>query len=79
MKTKGNTQTQVNYSCQGQVISEEKLVNGTFVEQANYVRGDRVLVKKDKNVKDNTVKDYYYLYNGHGDVVQIVDTHGTGR
>ncbi|MEK4516727.1 RHS repeat-associated core domain-containing protein [Paenibacillus sp. FSL H8-0122] len=73
MKTKGNTQTQVNYNFQGQVISEEKIVNGTFVEQANFVRGDRVLVKKDKKA----AKDYYYLYNGHGDVVQIVDTNGT--
>ncbi|MNO69415.1 hypothetical protein D3C76_602690 [compost metagenome] len=23
-----------------------------------------------------TSKDYYYLYNGHGDVIQIVDTNG---
>ncbi|MBP2114943.1 RHS repeat domain-containing protein [Paenibacillus silagei] len=73
MKTKGNIQTQVNYNFQGQVISEEKLVNGDFVEQANFVRGDRVLVKKDKKA----AKDYYYLYNGHGDVVQIVDASGT--
>jgi RHS repeat-associated protein len=29
-------------------------------------------VKKDKTAS----KDYYYLYNGHGDVVQIVDTSG---
>ncbi len=73
MKTNGNTQTQVNYKFQGQVISEEKIVNGQFVEQANFVRGDRVLVKKDKKA----AKDYYYLYNDHGDVVQIVDTSGT--
>ncbi|MEK4046824.1 RHS repeat-associated core domain-containing protein [Paenibacillus sp. FSL H8-0048] len=73
IKTKDNTQTQVNYNFQGQVISEEKIVNGQFVEQANFVRGDRVLVKKDKK----STKDYYYLYNGHGDVVQIVDTSGT--
>ncbi|QUL56314.1 RHS repeat protein [Paenibacillus tritici] len=72
MKTKGNIQTQVNYDFQGQVISEEKVVNGDYVEQANFVRGDRVLVKKDKKA----AKDYYYLYNGHGDVVQIVDTTG---
>ncbi|WP_249899447.1 RHS repeat-associated core domain-containing protein [Paenibacillus sp. PK3_47] len=72
MKTNGNTQTQVNYNFQGQVISEEKIVNGVFVEQANFVRGDRVLVKKDKKAS----KDYYYLYNGHGDVVQIVNTSG---
>ncbi|UQZ32242.1 hypothetical protein C2I18_00985 [Paenibacillus sp. PK3_47] len=72
MKTNGNTQTQVNYNFQGQVISEEKIVNGVFVEQANFVRGDRILVKKDKKA----AKDYYYLYNGHGDVVQIVNTSG---
>ncbi|MEK5032861.1 hypothetical protein MKY96_15505 [Paenibacillus sp. FSL R7-0302] len=61
----------MNYNFQGQVISEEQIVDGNYVERANYVRGDRVLVKKDKNVNDNTVKNYYYLYNGHGDVVQI--------
>ncbi|WP_438498605.1 RHS repeat-associated core domain-containing protein, partial [Paenibacillus sp. IHBB 3054] len=72
LKTNGNTQTQVNYNFQGQVISEEKIVSGVFVEQANFVRGDRVLVKKDKKAS----KDYYYLYNGHGDVVQIVNTNG---
>ncbi|MBP2115936.1 polymorphic toxin-type HINT domain-containing protein [Paenibacillus silagei] len=71
-KTNGSTQTQVDYNFQGQVITEGKLVNGVLVEQANFVRGDRVLVKKDKK----TVQDYYYLYNGHGDVVQIVNTSG---
>ncbi len=30
------------------------------------------MVKKDKKAS----KDYYYLYNGHGDVVQIVNTSG---
>jgi uncharacterized protein RhaS with RHS repeats len=29
-------------------------------------------VKKDKTAS----KDYYYLYNGHGDVVQMVNTSG---
>ncbi|OKP89736.1 hypothetical protein A3848_13160 [Paenibacillus sp. P32E] len=72
LKTNGNTQTQVNYNFQGQVISEEKIVSGVYTEQANFVRGDRVLVKKDKKAS----KDYYYLYNGHGDVVQMVDTSG---
>ncbi|QQZ58890.1 RHS repeat-associated core domain-containing protein [Paenibacillus sonchi] len=72
MKTNGNTQTQVNYNLNGEVISQEKIVSGVFVEQANFVRGDRVLVKKDKKFS----KDYYYLYNGHGDVVQNVDTSG---
>ncbi|OKP90885.1 hypothetical protein A3844_03235 [Paenibacillus helianthi] len=72
LKTNGNTQTQVNYNFQGQVITEEKIVSGVYTEQANFVRGDRVLVKKDKKAS----KDYYYLYNGHGDVVQMVDTSG---
>ncbi|WP_218618664.1 hypothetical protein [Paenibacillus sp. P3E] len=72
LKTNGNTQTQVNYNFQGQVISEEKIVGSVYTEQANFVRGDRVLVKKDKKAS----KDYYHLYNGHGDVVQIVDTSG---
>ena len=39
----------------------------------HYIWGlDRVLAKIDKT----TNKGYYYLYNGHGDVVQIVDTSG---
>jgi RHS repeat-associated protein len=38
-----------------------------------YVWGpDRVLAK----IEPLTDKSYYYLYNGHGDVVQIVDTSG---
>ncbi|GGG05912.1 hypothetical protein GCM10010912_58210 [Paenibacillus albidus] len=67
-KSTSGVQTQYNYNFNGEVITEEKS-NG---QKANYVRGDRVLVKKDKG----TSKDYYYLYNGHGDVVQIVDTSG---
>ncbi|WP_375105467.1 hypothetical protein ACDZ28_15930 [Paenibacillus sp. RS8] len=42
------------------------------MQKSTYFRGDRVLVKKDKNAS----KDYYYLYNGHGGVVQIIDTSG---
>jgi RHS repeat-associated protein len=39
---------------------------------ANYVWGpDRVLVKK-----EISGGEYYYLYNGHGDVIQIVDKNG---
>ncbi|WP_339190355.1 MULTISPECIES: RHS repeat-associated core domain-containing protein [unclassified Paenibacillus] len=68
-KTSDAVKTQYNYNGNGVVISESKS-NG---EKANYIRGDRLLVKKDVT----TVKDYYYLYNGHGDVVQIVDTNGT--
>ncbi|WP_245863938.1 RHS repeat-associated core domain-containing protein [Paenibacillus donghaensis] len=67
-KSTSGVHTQYNYNFNGEVITEEKS-NG---QKANYVRGDRVLVKKDKTAS----KDYYYLYNGHGDVVQIVDTSG---
>ncbi|MEK4297356.1 RHS repeat domain-containing protein [Paenibacillus sp. FSL R5-0914] len=69
-KTSGSLKTQYNYNGNGEVISETKS-NG---QKANYVRGDRLLVKKD--VTTTTTKDYYYLYNGHGDVVQILDTNG---
>ncbi|MNB80321.1 tRNA(Glu)-specific nuclease WapA precursor [compost metagenome] len=72
LKNAGTISTQVNYDFNGQVITEEKLSGGYIVQQSNYVRGDRLLVKKDKKA----AKDYYYLYNGHGDVVQIVDTSG---
>ncbi|WP_254848790.1 hypothetical protein [Paenibacillus odorifer] len=54
------------------MITEEKLSGSSVVHKANFVRGDRVLVKNDITA----AKDYYYLYNGHGDVVQIVDTKG---
>jgi len=45
----------------------------TMYPVTQYIWGpDRVLAKIDKL----TNKSYYYLYNGHGDVVQIVDTSG---
>ncbi|WP_438350767.1 RHS repeat domain-containing protein [Paenibacillus sp. FA6] len=68
-KMTGTVKTQYNYNGNGEVVSESKS-NG---QKATYIRGDRLLVKKDRT----TAKDYYYLYNGHGDVVQIVDTTGT--
>ncbi|WP_342481452.1 RHS repeat-associated core domain-containing protein [Paenibacillus sp. FSL L8-0340] len=73
LKSTGTTHTQVNYDFSGQVIAEEKLSGSTVIQKSSFVRGDRVLVKKDKTA----AKDYYYLYNGHGDVVQIVNTSGT--
>jgi RHS repeat-associated protein len=73
LKSTGTSHTQVNYDFSGQVIAEEKLSGSTVIQQSSFVRGDRVLVKKDKTA----AKDYYYLYNGHGDVVQIVNTSGT--
>lgn len=55
-----------------------RFLNGTkttvMFPITHYIWGlDRVLAKIDKT----TNKSYYYLYNGHGDVVQIVDTSGT--
>lgn len=58
-----------HYNQNDEVIVESDRSNKAI---ANYVRGDRLLVKKDII----TSKDYYYLYNGHGDVIQIVDTDG---
>lgn len=72
LKSTGSAHTQVNYDFNGQVITEEKLNGNNIVQKSTYVRGDRILMKKDKTAS----KDYYYLYNGHGDVVQIVDTSG---
>ncbi|WP_171717202.1 RHS repeat domain-containing protein [Paenibacillus phytohabitans] len=67
-KTANSIVTQYNYDINGNVISEYK----SSGQKAYYIRGDRLLVKKDVAAG----KDYYYLYNGHGDVVQIVDTAG---
>ncbi|SDW76863.1 RHS repeat-associated core domain-containing protein [Paenibacillus sp. CF384] len=68
-KASGSNVTQYRYNPSGQVVAE---MNGSNQTTATYVRGDRLLVKKDLAA----AKDYYYLYNGHGDVIQIVDTSG---
>lgn len=61
---------QYHYNLNGEVIAEG---DSTGNIKVNYVWGpDRTLVKKDMT----TGKDYYYLYNGHGDVIQVVDTFG---
>ncbi|MBA9087229.1 RHS repeat-associated protein [Fontibacillus solani] len=58
------------YNNGGKVISE---ANASNQVTANYVWGpDRLLAKRDVS----TNKKYYYLYNGHGDVVQIIDESG---
>jgi len=67
-KTSGGAATQYRYDTNGQVIAE---MSGSSTT-ATYVRGDRLLVKKSLQ----GAQDYYYLYNGHGDVVQMVDTNG---
>ncbi|OGX61530.1 MAG: hypothetical protein A2189_00925 [Paenibacillus sp. RIFOXYA1_FULL_44_5] len=68
-KTSAAQTVQYQYDASGQVISES---NGNNAITVNYIRGDRLLAKKDAA----TNQIYYYLYNGHGDVVQIVDTNG---
>ncbi|MCE3203467.1 RHS repeat domain-containing protein [Paenibacillus sonchi] len=67
-KKKDAVTTQYNYNSSGQVISETR----SDGQKANYIRGDRLLVKKDVT----GAQDYYYLYNGHGDVVQILNNVG---
>ncbi len=68
-KTNGSKVTQYSYNGANQVIGDQTS-NGTI---SSYIRGDRVLVKKDLTNQ----KEYYYLYNGHGDVVQMVGTDGS--
>ncbi len=41
---------------------------------AEYIRSDRVLLKREIGKDSNTV--YYYVYNGHGDVKSILDAQG---
>jgi RHS repeat-associated protein len=68
-KSSGSYVTQYRYNRNGEVIAE---VDERDQTRANYVRGDRVLAKNDSD----DGRSYYYLYNGHGDVVQIIDTDG---
>lgn len=59
------------YNLSGQLITEKQDIGSTNIT-SNYVWGpDRALVKK-----DSLGGEYYYLYNGHGDVVQMVDRNG---
>ena len=69
------------YDQQGRLQTEVTFVNATvngtkqiiMYPQYQYIWGpDKVLAQFD--VLNNTI--YYYLYNGHGDVIQIVDTDG---
>ena len=72
LRSKKHTATTSNlyiYDLSGRVVAE---ANNAANIAANYVWGpDRVLVKKERSGGE-----YYYLYNGHGDVVQIVDKTG---
>ncbi|MFU1796223.1 RHS repeat-associated core domain-containing protein [Paenibacillus azoreducens] len=69
-KTTDTSTTRYAYNNSGEVIAE---LNGTNQAIANYIWGpDRLLAKKEAA----TGKNYLYLYNGHGDVVQIIDPTG---
>ncbi|MFA9464179.1 MAG: RHS repeat-associated core domain-containing protein [Velocimicrobium sp.] len=60
--------TKYIYNLSGKLIAEAK--NSSAIT-ANYVWGpDRVISQK------NSGGEYYYLYNGHGDVIQVVDRNG---
>ncbi|MFE4568827.1 RHS repeat-associated core domain-containing protein [Paenibacillus chitinolyticus] len=69
-KTSQGETTRYSYDQSGKLLAESDLENKAT---ASYVWGpDRLLVKNDKLMN----KQYFYLYNGHGDVIQIVDTDG---
>jgi len=69
IKTDGSETVQYHYNLSGKVIAESN-AGGSITSY--YIWGpDRVLVKKDK-----TAGEYYYLYNGHGDVIQLIDRNG---
>ncbi|PYI56314.1 polymorphic toxin-type HINT domain-containing protein [Paenibacillus flagellatus] len=69
-KTSSTGTVRYTYNGKGQVIAESDANNNVT---AQYVWGpDRLLMKKDAA----TGQSYYYLQNGHGDVVQLVSTAG---
>ena len=70
------------YDTQGRLVAESKLIylliNGSYKRvmypYKHYIWAmDKVVAQT--NLLENTI--YYYLYNGHGDVVQIVNTSGS--
>ncbi|MGE5371936.1 MAG: RHS repeat-associated core domain-containing protein [Solirubrobacterales bacterium] len=68
-KTAGDSTTRYLYNAAGKVIAEADANNAL---NAHYIWGpDRMIAKQ---LSDGA--QYYYLYNGHGDVVQIVDSNG---
>ncbi|MNI31982.1 tRNA(Glu)-specific nuclease WapA precursor [compost metagenome] len=70
-KATGSNKTRYAYNNDGLVISEANAANQAV---ANYVWGpDRLIEKRDAASN----KKYYYMYNGHGDVVQVIDENGT--
>ncbi|MEW6183310.1 MAG: RHS repeat-associated core domain-containing protein [Bacillota bacterium] len=69
-KNSSGTTVQYHYNLDGKVVAES---DGSGNITAYYIWGpDRVLAKKDAN----TGQYYYYICNGHGDIVQLVDQSG---
>ena len=67
-KTVNGTKTYYVFDKQGRITTE---VDSNKAITANYIWSpDRTLAKIDNS------GTYYYIYNGHGDVVQILDTSG---
>ncbi|MBD7912105.1 RHS repeat-associated core domain-containing protein [Clostridium cibarium] len=68
--SKNNNLSQVtNYLYDGQNVIQESNEKGQLTNR--YVMGDNYICKIDGNNKSN-----YYMYNGHGDVVQTIDESG---
>ncbi|WP_322922120.1 RHS repeat-associated core domain-containing protein [Paenibacillus campi] len=76
------TKTLQNYISNGagKVIFEASTDTGTSDSSPSttpayteYIRGDRVLLKK----QPGSAKLYYYLYNGHGDVIGMLNDDGS--
>ncbi|GAA3408999.1 hypothetical protein GCM10020370_47220 [Paenibacillus hodogayensis] len=69
-KTTPSGTLRYTYNASGQVIAESDANNQVI---AQYVWGpDRLLMKKDMA----SGQSYYYVHNGHGDVVQLMNTAG---
>jgi len=69
-KTSGANTVLYHYNSNEKVVAE---ADGTGTVTADYVWGpDRMLVKKDVT----SGNQYFYVYNGHGDVVQITNSNG---
>ncbi|MFC5446705.1 RHS repeat protein [Paenibacillus aestuarii] len=68
-----NGQTTRYYWDGDQVIAEANVVSGVATLKARYVRGQGLIAREDKQGKS------YYLQNGHGDVVNLMDSTGTTK
>ena len=58
----GNTQISYAYDQTGNIVKVTDLIKARYVKGINYI-----------SKADAAGKESYFLYNGHGDVVQTVD------